>query len=106
MSRQPFSLWKYIHRQHRWSLKTFGPRKTTKSITDHIRKELIEVEANPDELEEWIDIIQLALDGAWRTGKTASQIIRALDAKLLVNEDRSWPDWRTADPNAPAEHIR
>jgi len=101
-----FSLWKYIHRQRRWSLATFGPRKTTKSITDHIRKELLEVEANPHDLEEWIDIIQLALDGAWRTGKSASLIVRALDAKLTTNENRTWPDWRRMKPDEVAEHIR
>jgi hypothetical protein len=101
-----FSLWQYIQRQRAWSRITFGPRKTTKSITDHIRKELLEIEARPNDLDEWIDVIQLALDGAWRTGATATEITRALDYKLKINEGRRWPDWRTADPNVPSEHIR
>lgn len=101
-----FSLWKHLRRLRAWSLITFGPRKTTLSITNHIRKELLEIEAHPDDLIEWIDVVQLALDGAWRTGATSTQIIRAMEAKLKVCEDRRWPDWRTADPNEPTEHIR
>ena len=101
-----FSLWKHIHRQRRWSLITFGPRKTTKSITDHIRKELLEIESDPSDLEEWIDVVMLALDGAWRTGKTASQITRAINAKMAINEGRRWPDWRKMKPDEVAEHIR
>jgi type II secretory pathway component PulJ len=103
-----FSLWKFIHRQHRWSRATFGPRKTTKSITNHIRKELLEIEAHPSDLGEWIDVIILALDGAWRTGKTASEIVQALDAKLAINESRQWPNWRRAELGSeePVEHIR
>jgi len=101
-----FSLWKHIHRQRRWSLAPFGPRKTAKSITDHIRKELLEIESDPSDLEEWIDVVMLALDGAWRTGKTASQITRALNAKMSTNEGRRWPDWRRMKPDEVAEHIR
>ena len=101
-----FSFWRYILQQRAWSLITFGPRKNTKSITDHIRKELLEIEARPNDLMEWIDVIQLAIDGAWRTGATATQITRALEAKFKINEGRRWPDWRTKDPDAPTEHIR
>lgn len=54
--------------QRRWSEATFGPGPRTLGITAHIRKELQEIEDDPTDLTEWIDVAILALDGAWRTG--------------------------------------
>lgn len=48
----------------------------------------------------------LALDGAWRTGASPEQIIATLKAKQAKNEARTWPDWRTADPNKAIEHSK
>jgi len=42
----------------------------TKGVIDHLRKELDEVEKEPTDLLEWIDLVLLALDGAWRHGYT------------------------------------
>jgi Protein of unknown function (DUF550) len=104
---ESFSLWAWLRREREWSLETFGPRSTTKSITNHIRKELLEVEAHPNDLEEWIDIAMLAFDGAWRNGATSTDITRELDRKLNENMDRKWPAWRNkTDPDEPTEHIR
>ena len=75
-------------------------------MLDHIRKELLEIEAAPNDLAEWIDVVILAFDGAWRTGATPEQIVRALIAKQYKNETRKWPDWRTADPSKAIEHER
>lgn len=97
----------YLQRQCEFSERTFGPpRGNGAGVIDHIRKELIEIEQNPDDLEEWIDVTMLALDGAWRAGHKPQQIIDALIAKLDKNEKRKWPDWRTADPNKAIEHDR
>lgn len=84
----------------------FGPGLKTKSILDHIRREMIEVEAKPCDLDEWVDIILLAIDGAWRCGFSPKQICAALWAKLRKNKLRKWPDWRTLDPDQAIEHIR
>lgn len=54
----------------------------------------------------WIDVVILALDGAWRTGATPAQIIDALVAKQTKNEARTWPDWRTAPADKAIEHVR
>lgn len=54
--------------QRRWSAATFGPGYRTAGILAHIRKELAEIEADPHDLEEWIDVILLAIDGFWRHG--------------------------------------
>jgi hypothetical protein len=101
-----FDFWSHLHRQRQWSEKTFGPGARTRGVVDHIRKELREIEADPTDLSEWIDVVILALDGAWRAGGTPSEIIAALVSKQTINEGRKWPDWRTADPNKAIEHDR
>lgn len=58
----------HIQRQRAFSQKTFGPGQRVKGLCSHIRKELREIEKAPTDLEEWIDVIILALDGAWRAG--------------------------------------
>ena len=101
-----FDLIAHLTRQREFSERTFGPGTRTKGVIDHIRKELIEIEAKPDDLSEWVDVILLALDGAWRTGHTPQQICEGMTAKQVKNEARTWPDWRTADPNKAIEHDR
>lgn len=95
-----------IDEQRRWSDETFGPGERVAGVLDHIRKELVEVEADPNDLTEWVDVMILALDGATRQGYTGTQVIEAYLAKMEKNHQRSWPDWRTADPNKAIEHIR
>jgi len=95
----------YISRQREWSLRTFGPGRI-QGVLDHIRKELEEIEADPTDLLEWADIIILALDGAWRSGHLPQDIIDAVKAKLTINENRKWPDWRTFGSESAIEHIR
>jgi hypothetical protein len=101
-----FNFKAHLTRQRDWSAKTFGPGPRANGILDHIRKELHEIEAEPGDLKEWIDVVILALDGAWRSGATPQQIIDALVAKQEKNELRKWPDWRTASENEAIEHDR
>jgi len=113
----------HLVRQIAFSFCTFGPGRRTKGVIDHIRRELREIEDEPHRLEEWIDVVLLALDGAWRTelghynghrttmpveavAHTAGRITAALVAKQAKNETRDWPDWRTADLNKAIEHKR
>lgn len=96
----------HLIRQREFSLKTFGPGSRTKGVIDHIRKELEEIEADPLCLEEWTDLILLALDGAWRAGHNPLSICCAIEWKQTKNEGRTWPDWRTADPERAIEHVR
>jgi hypothetical protein len=102
----PFILRNHLNRQREFSLKTFGPGTRTQGVVDHIRKELVEIEAKPSDLMEWIDVILLAFDGAWRAGYEPEEIIAAIEAKQTKNENRQWPDWRTADPNKAIEHVK
>lgn len=91
--------------QREWSSETFGPGDRYRAILDHLHKELLEVRAEPRDVEEWIDVAILAFDGAWRTGTSPEQVVAALNAKYAKNRARTWPDWRTADPNKAIEHV-
>lgn len=93
-------------RQRKWSAQTFGPGMRTQGIIDHIRKELLEIEKDPTDVEEWADVIILALDGAWRCGGEPQEIIEAVVNKLYKNETRDWPDWRDFPEDQAIEHIR
>jgi hypothetical protein len=96
----------HLQRQIDFSLETFGPGNRTQGVLDHIRKELEEIEADPLDIKEWVDVIILAFDGAWRAGWFPQNIIDEIIAKQERNEKRSWPDWRTADPDKAIEHDR
>lgn len=101
-----FDLISHLQRQMEFSLKTFGPGARTEGVTDHISKELLEIKNNPRDVEEWIDVIILGFDGAWRTGATPEQIVSAMVNKQNKNENRKWPDWKTAPLNKAIEHDR
>ncbi|HEY3432519.1 MAG TPA: dATP/dGTP pyrophosphohydrolase domain-containing protein [Rhodocyclaceae bacterium] len=101
-----FDLIAHLHRQREFSERTFGPGARLKGVTDHITKELIEVRDSGGDLSEWVDVILLALDGAWRSGATPEQIATAISTKQTKNEGRNWPDWRTAPADTAIEHDR
>lgn len=96
----------HLERQREWSLRTFGPGSRLGGVLAHIRKELNEIEANPQDVDEWVDVVILALDGAWRAGWEPQQIIDAIVAKQSRNEARTWPDWRTMSQDEAIEHVR
>lgn len=102
-----FDLIAHIERQRDWSLRTFGPAdRGVAGVIDHIRKELKEIEAAPADLEEWVDVIILAIDGAHRAGHSPQAIAGGIAAKQAKNEARQWPDWRTIEPGKAIEHVR
>lgn len=102
---EPFDFVAHLIRQRTWSRNTFGPGERRKGVCDHIRKELEEIDVSGD-LSEWIDVVILALDGAWRSGAGPEEIIDAIVAKQTKNEGRTWPDWRTQPPDHAIEHDR
>lgn len=101
-----FDLEAHLYRQMAFSQRTFGPGRRTQGVVDHIRKELNEITKAPADLYEWIDVIILGFDGAWRAGHSPHLIIDALVSKQAKNESRDWPDWRTADTTKAIEHVR
>lgn len=96
----------YLERQWSWSKETFGPALRTKGIVQHITKELREIEADPHDLAEWVDVIILAMDGFWRHGGKPSDLLPAMQAKQDRNFARTWPDWRTMGEDQAIEHDR
>lgn len=104
-----FDLVAHLHRQIMASKKNFGPDTSDEKlggILSHINKELTEIAEDPRDLIEWIDVVILAFDGAWRAGYTPDQIVEALVLKQKTNESRKWPDWRTIPAGEPIEHDR
>ena len=96
----------HLEKQRDWSLRTFGPGSRLHGVLDHIRKELREIEDDPTDVGEWVDVIILAFDGAWRAGWEPQEIIDAIKAKQAKNEVRTWPDWRTMSQDEAIEHVR
>lgn len=101
---------KHLARQRAWSEKTFGPGSRVEGVCDHISKELEEIKdayyKGESTLPEWVDVIILALDGAWRDGHESQAILNAIAAKQYINEQREWPDWRDAEEGKAIEHVR
>lgn len=96
----------HIERQRIFSHNTFGPGPRTGGVIEHIKKELEEIKSAPLDLNEWVDIVILGLDGAWRTGAEPQAIIDAIIAKQEKNENRIWPDWRNGSQDHAIEHDR
>lgn len=94
----------YLARQQAWSSEAFGPGKRTLGIVAHIRKELAEIEAEPDDLSEWIDVMILAIDGYWRHGGKPGMLMRDLRVKQRKNITRRWPAFQSEDQ--AVEHDR
>lgn len=124
---QSLTLCAHLTRQAAFSRKTFGPGARTKGVSDHIRKELVEVEnALNSELQEfvrqseaiyeWTDVAILGLDGLtraiwdrwpeWTAEQVATQAVKMIMSKQTKNEGRTWPDWRTAPADKAIEHVR
>ena len=100
-----YDLVAHLEKQSEFSLETFGPGPRVRMVVDHIRAELIEIEASPTDVYEWIDVAMLAFDGAWRAGHSPAAIAAALGTKLAKNITRTWPDWRTHDPDQAIKHT-
>lgn len=94
----------YVRRQMFWSATTFGRGLRTIGVTKHIEKECAEIRAEPSDLEEWIDVMILALDGYWRHGGTAEDLPWRLRAKQDKNFAREWPPIQPEDQ--PTEHVK
>ncbi len=89
-----------------WNLATFGPGPRTQGTIDHIRKELVEIERDPTDPAEWVDIILLGLNGLVRLDRSPNEIISLIRSKHTVNGTRQWPDWRETDPHKAIEHVK
>lgn len=99
---QPFDLAEFIDEKYEWSRRVFGPDIRTEGIVNHIKKELVEIIDDPSDLEEYVDVIFLALDGASRAGYSGTAVVDAILKKHAKNVQRRWG--KTADGHF--EHDR
>lgn len=93
----------FIDRKFAWSLDTFGMKVTIHGVLAHLRKEVDEAERNPRDLEEWADVILLAIEGACRSHFTGEQLCRAIVKKHEKNTKRTWKE---ASGGGHFEHER
>jgi hypothetical protein len=126
----------HLKRQMAFSKATFGPGDRMEGVTDHIRQELNEVGEYNDPREWvdlvllsldglWRSIHYRSPDenarqyflffnhriGSMervpRTWENVAEIAsRLIEEKQAKNEQRDWPDWRTADPTKAINHDR
>lgn len=110
----------HLMRQMAFSKATYGPGVRTNAVLDHITKEIEEVRESGGSPEEWVDLVILSLDGLTRqlsfvnrgkerisqTMQIAHTACNMIVDKQDKNENRTWPDWRTADPEKAIEHDR
>lgn len=99
--------------QSEWSQATFGTdaERGPVGALKHLQKEVAEVvgawEASPFVSEsvrsEFADCLLLLLDSSRRAGLKPLELIRAAQAKMLVNKSRKWPK-TTGD--VPTEHVK
>lgn len=126
---------KHLTRQAAFSRATFGPEPRTKGISEHIGKELEEVDKcyhsaptaktyddnaraaqHLAAAKEWTDVTILGMDGllraisaarpGWPFDKVAAFAVRLIVSKQGKNELREWPNWRDTAPDKAIEHVR
>ena len=103
------SLAAWLDRKAAWSRETFGPPAPTDRlrIWKHMRRELTEIREDWDDMTEPADLILLAFDYMARHGMSGMDVVAMLVGKDRINQhERTWPDWRTADPTMPMEHVK
>lgn len=79
----------FLTAQFEFSDKTFGPGQRWKGVVAHIRKELNEIEQDPQDRVEWIDVVLLGCDGCRRAG-------HSLDVMLAQWPGGALSDWRAS----------
>ena len=85
-----------------WSKRTF-PNQPLSGKFAHLRKELKELEENPEDVMEYADCYMLLMDIASSNEIYLDEIHRAAAKKLVINKNRKWNK-----PNADGsvEHVR
>ena len=101
MYTQDFLAW--LEDKCAWSLETFGTKQRTEGVLRHIESEIEEIRQSPNDLMEWVDVILLAFDGAFRAGFSPTQILSALFTKQKLNTMRTW---NIPKDDEPSFHIK
>lgn len=99
------SLSEFWEMQAQWSRATFGAdnERGPKGPLLHLQKEVAEVLAKPDDLEEYVDCLFLVFDATRRAGFSFEDLRRMANQKLKKNMARRW---QRPTSDAPVEHDR
>lgn len=92
--------------QSEWSQRTFGSDAVKGPIGSlkHLAKEVQETLADPTDRSEYADLLILICDSSRRAGMTLGELLAAANAKMVVNQARTWP--KPTNLNEPVEHDR
>lgn len=76
-----------------WADGVFGADAPLERLIDHIKEELDEVQADPNDRVEWADVLIMIMHGALRSGHTMTEILTtARDVKFPILKQRKWSD--------------
>ena len=75
------------------------PNQSVHSKLVHLKREVDELIQAPDDAHEWADCLLLILGAASKAGFTPETLLRHADAKMEINESRSW-----GEPDADGIH--
>lgn len=102
---RPF-LTAHLERQRAFSLRTFGPGERTAGVVAHIRKELAEIAADPDDVVEYADVVILAFDGAMRAGHAPAAVADAFLVTLARNEGNAYVAFAVEDAARAPQDVK
>ena len=85
-----------------WAEMNF-PHRTNHSILTHLRRELDEIEADPNNTEEWADAFLLFMHGLRERGFDIHILLIALEKKFAINQAREWGE---PDEHGVVEHKK
>lgn len=88
-----------------WSAEAFGQRSERGPIgpLKHLKKEVEEALAAPDDPMEIVDCFFLVTDAAWRQGLSLEKFMKLCWQKLAINKGRTWPK---PEKDEVSEHVR
>jgi hypothetical protein len=88
-----------------WSQKTFGSdaERGPQGPANHLKREAVELAAEPFDETECADCLILVLDINRRAGRSLEQLLGAALTKQFTNEGRQWGE---EDAEGVSEHVR
>jgi hypothetical protein len=86
-----------------WQWQTFGEGYNPLPTLTHLKEEVEEAIAEPNNLEEYADIFILLLSAVDRAGYDLSDLLKAVEQKHAVNKLRTWGK---PDRNGVVKHVK
>ena len=99
------TLEEFFAAQAEWSRSVFGAdhERGPAGPLKHLAKEVVEAQANPGDLMEYVDCLFLVFDSCRRAGFNLEQLREGCWRKLAINKSRTW---QKPTSDEPVEHVR